>query len=168
MRGRMTFKLHFSLLPWRGARGAEGRHFQGRTTFPKLNHYTKSGSSSLTIRHGKYPAEDDPPQHQPKPRKVEESWSSTPPSGPWRVVQQSTANSVTKKRSAEAPAAANDEESDEEDEARLKRPRNLPWPPKSVPSRVGNDEKSAGYFLYPLVTVDLSTKQSTVAPAGTK
>ena len=73
-----------------------------------------------------------------------------------------------KKRSAAAPAAANDEESDEEDEARLKRPRNLPWPPKSVPSGVGNDEKSAGYFLYPLVTVDLSTKQSTIAPAGTK
>ena len=164
----MAFKYHFSLLLWRGARGAEGRHFQGRTTFPKLNHYTKSGSSSLTIKHGKYPEEDDPPQHQPKPRKVEESWSSTPPSGLRRVVQQSTANSVTKKRSAVAPAAANDEESDEEDEARLKRPRNLPWPPKSVPSGVGNDEKSAGYFLYPLVTVDLSTKQSTIAPAGTK
>jgi hypothetical protein len=73
-----------------------------------------------------------------------------------------------KKRSAAAPAAANDEESDEEDEARLKRPRNLPWPPKSVPSEVGNDEKPAGYFLYPLVTVDLSTKQSTAAPARTK
>ena len=66
--------------------------------------------------------------------------------------------SPKKKRSAAAPAAANDEESDEEDEARLKRPRNLPWPPKSVPSGVGNDKKLAGYFLYPLVTVDLSTK----------
>ena len=99
-----------------------------------------------------------------------ESWSSTPPSGPRRVVQQSTANSVTKKkkRSAAAPAAANDEESDEEDEARLKRPRNLPWLPKSVSSEVGNDEKPAGYFLYPLVTVDLNTKQSTAALAGTK
>ena len=63
---------------------------------------------------------------------------------------------------------ANDEESDEEDEARLKRPRNLPWPPKSVPSEVGNDEKPAGYFLYSLVMVDLSTKQSTAAPARTK
>ena len=71
-------------------------------------------------------------------------------------------------RSAAAPTTANDEESDEEDEARLKRLRNLSWPPKSVPSGVGNDEKSAGYFLYPLVTVDLSTKQSTAAPAGTK
>uniref|UniRef100_A0A2N9GP34 Uncharacterized protein n=1 Tax=Fagus sylvatica TaxID=28930 RepID=A0A2N9GP34_FAGSY len=50
----------------------------------------------------------------------------------------------------------------------LKRPRNLPWPPKSVPSEMGNDEKPAGYFLYPLVTVDLSTKQSTAAPAGNK
>uniref|UniRef100_A0A2N9GVN0 Glutamate receptor n=1 Tax=Fagus sylvatica TaxID=28930 RepID=A0A2N9GVN0_FAGSY len=102
------------------------------------------------------------------PENVEESWSSTPPSGPRRVVQRSTANSVTKKRSAAAPAAANDEGSDEEDEARLKRPRNLPWPPKSVPSEAGNDEKPAGYFLYPLVTVDLSTNQSTAAPAGTK
>uniref|UniRef100_A0A2N9GE78 RNase H type-1 domain-containing protein n=1 Tax=Fagus sylvatica TaxID=28930 RepID=A0A2N9GE78_FAGSY len=73
-----------------------------------------------------------------------------------------------KKRSAAAPAAANDEGSDEEDEARLKRLRNLPWPTKSLPSEAGNDEKPAGYFLYPLVTVDLSTNQSTAAPAGTK
>uniref|UniRef100_A0A2N9H5V5 Uncharacterized protein n=1 Tax=Fagus sylvatica TaxID=28930 RepID=A0A2N9H5V5_FAGSY len=73
-----------------------------------------------------------------------------------------------KKRSAAAPAAANDEGSDEEDEARLKRLRNLPWPPKSLPSEAGNDEKPAGYFLYPLVTVDLSTNQSTAAPAGTQ
>uniref|UniRef100_A0A2N9H8E3 Uncharacterized protein n=1 Tax=Fagus sylvatica TaxID=28930 RepID=A0A2N9H8E3_FAGSY len=57
-----------------------------------------------------------------------------------------------KKRSAAAPAATNDEGSDEEDEARLKRPRDLPWPPKSVPSEAGNDEKPIGYFLYPLVT----------------
>uniref|UniRef100_A0A2N9FVR8 Reverse transcriptase domain-containing protein n=1 Tax=Fagus sylvatica TaxID=28930 RepID=A0A2N9FVR8_FAGSY len=78
------------------------------------------------------------------PENVEESWSSTPPSGPRRVVQRSTANSVTKKRSAAAPAAANDEGSDEEDEARLKRLRNLPWPPKSVPSEAGNDEKPTG------------------------
>ena len=92
------------------------------------------------------------------PENVEESWSSTPPSGPRRVVQRSTANSVTKKRSAAALAAANDEGSEEEDEARLKRLRNLPWSPKSVPSEAGNDEKLAGYFLYPLVTVDLSTK----------
>ena len=67
-------------------------------------------------------------------------------------------NSVTKKRSAAAPIAANDEEGDEEDEVRLKRPRNLLWPPKSVPSEVGNDEKPDGYFLCPLVTVDLVTK----------
>ena len=57
---------------------------------------------------------------------------------------------------------------DEKDETRLKRPRNLLWPPKSVPYEMGNDEKPAGYFLYPLVTVDLSTNQSTAAPAGTK
>ena len=92
------------------------------------------------------------------PENVEESWSSTLPTGPRRVVQWSTANSVTKKRSAAAPAAADDEGSDKEDEARLKRLRNLPWPPKSVPSEAGNDEKPAGYFLYPLVTVDLSIK----------
>uniref|UniRef100_A0A2N9FXS3 Bulb-type lectin domain-containing protein n=1 Tax=Fagus sylvatica TaxID=28930 RepID=A0A2N9FXS3_FAGSY len=60
------------------------------------------------------------------PENVEESWSSTPPSGPRRVVQRSTANSVTEKRSAAAPAVANDEESDEEDETRLKRPRKSP------------------------------------------
>ena len=99
---------------------------------------------------------------------MEQSWSSTPPSGPLRVVQWSTTNSVTEKRSAAAPAAANDEESDEEDETRLKRPRNLLWPPKSVPSKMGNDEKPAGYFLYPLVTVDLSANQSTAALAGTE
>ena len=92
------------------------------------------------------------------PENVEESWSSTPPSGPRRVVQWSTANPVTEKRSAAAPAAANDKESDERNETRLKRPRNLPWPPKSVPSEMGNDEKPAGYFLYLLVTVDLGTK----------
>ena len=68
------------------------------------------------------------------------------------------ANLVTKKRSAAAPAATNDEEGDKEDEARLKRLRNLPWPPKSVPFEMGNDEKTAGYFLCPLVTVDLVTK----------
>uniref|UniRef100_A0A2N9GSG2 RNA-directed DNA polymerase n=1 Tax=Fagus sylvatica TaxID=28930 RepID=A0A2N9GSG2_FAGSY len=76
------------------------------------------------------------------PENVEESWSSTPPSGPRRVVQRSTASSVTEKRSAAAPTAANDEGSDEEDEARLKRLGNLPWPPKSVPSEAGL-EKSA-------------------------
>ena len=53
---------------------------------------------------------------------------------------------------------ANDEEGDKEDEARLKRPRNLLWPPKSVPAEVSNDERPAGYFLYPLVTVDFVTK----------
>uniref|UniRef100_A0A2N9I9T1 Reverse transcriptase domain-containing protein n=1 Tax=Fagus sylvatica TaxID=28930 RepID=A0A2N9I9T1_FAGSY len=78
------------------------------------------------------------------PENVEESWSSTPPSGPRRVVQRSTANSVTEKRSTAAPTAANDEGSDEEDEARLKRLRNLPWPPKSVPSEADNDEKPTG------------------------
>uniref|UniRef100_A0A2N9INC7 RNA-directed DNA polymerase n=1 Tax=Fagus sylvatica TaxID=28930 RepID=A0A2N9INC7_FAGSY len=83
------------------------------------------------------------------PENVEESWSSTPPSGPRRVVQRSTASSVTEKRSAAAPTAANDEGSDEEDEARLKRLGNLPWPPKSVPPEADNDEKPTGYFLYP-------------------
>uniref|UniRef100_A0A2N9HWK4 Uncharacterized protein n=1 Tax=Fagus sylvatica TaxID=28930 RepID=A0A2N9HWK4_FAGSY len=90
------------------------------------------------------------------------------PSGPRRVVQRSTASSVTEKRSAAAPTAANDEGSDEEDEARLKRLGNLPWPPKSVPPEADNDEKPTGYFLCPRVTVDLSTNQSTAAPAGTR
>ncbi len=102
------------------------------------------------------------------PENVEESWSSTPPNGPRRVVQRSTASSVTEKRSAAAPTAANDEGSDEEDEARLKRLGNLPWPPKSVPPEADNDEKPTGYSLYPRVTVDLRTNQSTAAPAGTK
>ena len=112
---------------------------------------------------------NDPPQRQPNPRKFGRELVL-------HTTQWSTAScpavhsklSHKKKRSAAAPAAANDEGSDEEDEARLKRPRNLPWPPKSVPSEVGNDEKPTGYFLYPLVTVDLSTNQSTAAPAGTK
>jgi hypothetical protein len=74
----------------------------------------------------KYPKEDDPPQHQPKPRKCGRElvlhttqWSTA-------IVQRSTANSVTEKQSAAAPAVANDEESDEEDETRLKRPRKSP------------------------------------------
>uniref|UniRef100_A0A2N9FGG3 Uncharacterized protein n=1 Tax=Fagus sylvatica TaxID=28930 RepID=A0A2N9FGG3_FAGSY len=104
--------------------------------------------------------------------KAQKMWKRAgPPHHPvvhGELSSRSTANSVTKKRSAAAPAAANDEGSDEEDEARLKRLRNLPWPPKSVPSEAGNDEKPTGYFLYPLVTVDLSTNQSTAAPAGTK
>ena len=39
-----------------------------------------------------------------------------------------------------------------------KRPRDLPWPPKSVPAEIRNDEKQAGHFLCPLVTVDFVTK----------
>jgi hypothetical protein len=102
------------------------------------------------------------------PENVEESWSSTPPSGPRRVIQRSTANSVTEKRSAAAPAAANDEESDEEDETRLKRPRNLPWPPRSVSTEASNDETPAGHFLYPLVAVDCITDWSTAPPTETE
>jgi hypothetical protein len=89
---------------------------------------------------------------------VEDSWSSTPPSGPRRVIQRSTANSVTEERSVAAPAAVNDAESDEEDETKLKRPRNLPWPPKSVSTEASNDETPAGHFLYPLVAVDFVTE----------
>uniref|UniRef100_A0A2N9GU72 Uncharacterized protein n=1 Tax=Fagus sylvatica TaxID=28930 RepID=A0A2N9GU72_FAGSY len=138
MRGRMAFKHHFSLLPWRGARGAEGRHFQGRITFPKFNHYTKSWSSSLTIRHGKYPEEDDPPQHQPKPRKCGRELVL-------HTTQWSTAScpAVHSKLSHQKNDLRRHQlrpmtkRCDEEDEARLKRPRNLPWPPKSVPSESG-------------------------------
>uniref|UniRef100_A0A2N9HXJ2 Uncharacterized protein n=1 Tax=Fagus sylvatica TaxID=28930 RepID=A0A2N9HXJ2_FAGSY len=53
-------------------------------------------------------------------------------------------STVTEKRSAAAPTAAtaaNDEGSDEEDEARLKRLGNLPWPPKA-----DNDEKPPEVF----------------------
>ena len=50
----------------------------------------------------------------------------------------------------------------------LKRPRNLSWPPKSVSTEVSNDERQAGHFLCPLVTVDFVTEWSTVAPAGTE
>uniref|UniRef100_A0A2N9H4D7 RNA-directed DNA polymerase n=1 Tax=Fagus sylvatica TaxID=28930 RepID=A0A2N9H4D7_FAGSY len=39
----------------------------------------------------------------------------------------------------------------------LKRPRNLPWPPKSVSAEASNDEKQAGHFLCPLVAVDFIT-----------
>uniref|UniRef100_A0A2N9GQ00 Integrase catalytic domain-containing protein n=1 Tax=Fagus sylvatica TaxID=28930 RepID=A0A2N9GQ00_FAGSY len=39
-----------------------------------------------------------------------------------------------------------------------KRPRDLPWPPKSVPAEIRNDERQAGHFLCPLVTVDFVTK----------
>ena len=39
-----------------------------------------------------------------------------------------------------------------------KRPRGLPWPPKSVPTKIRNDERQAGHFLYPLVTVDFVTE----------
>ena len=39
-----------------------------------------------------------------------------------------------------------------------KRPRNLPWSPKSTPAGIRNDERQAGHFLYPLVTVDFVTK----------
>uniref|UniRef100_A0A2N9FN79 Uncharacterized protein n=1 Tax=Fagus sylvatica TaxID=28930 RepID=A0A2N9FN79_FAGSY len=102
------------------------------------------------------------------PENVEESWSSTPPSGPRRVIQRSTTNSVTEERSAAALAAANDEESYEEDETRLKRPRNLPWLPRSVSTEASNDETPAGHSLYPLVAVDCITDWSTAPPTETE
>ena len=40
----------------------------------------------------------------------------------------------------------------------LKRPRDLPWPPKSVPTEIRNDERQADHFLCPLVTVDFVTE----------
>uniref|UniRef100_A0A2N9FQI4 Uncharacterized protein n=1 Tax=Fagus sylvatica TaxID=28930 RepID=A0A2N9FQI4_FAGSY len=39
-----------------------------------------------------------------------------------------------------------------------KRPRDLPWPPKSVPAEIRDDERKAGHFLCPLVTVDFVTE----------
>ena len=50
----------------------------------------------------------------------------------------------------------------------LKRPRNLPWPPKSVSAEASNDERQAGHFLCPLVAVDFVTEWSTTTPAGTE
>ena len=81
------------------------------------------------------------------PENVEESWSSTPPSGPRRVVQRSIANSITKKRSAAAPAAANDEGSDKEDEARLKRLRNLHGRPNQYHLKLVMMRSQLGIFF---------------------
>uniref|UniRef100_A0A2N9G6H2 RNA-directed DNA polymerase n=1 Tax=Fagus sylvatica TaxID=28930 RepID=A0A2N9G6H2_FAGSY len=50
----------------------------------------------------------------------------------------------------------------------LKRPRNLPWPPRSVSTEASNDERLAGHFPYPLVAVDFVTEWSTAAPAETE
>ena len=50
----------------------------------------------------------------------------------------------------------------------LKRPRNLPWPPKLVSAEASNDERQAGHFLCPLVAVDFVTEWSTAAPAETE
>jgi hypothetical protein len=50
----------------------------------------------------------------------------------------------------------------------LKRPRKLPWPPRSVSTEANNDETLAGHFLYPLVAVDFITEWSTAAPAETE
>ena len=49
-----------------------------------------------------------------------------------------------------------------------KRQKNLPCPPKSVSAEASNDERQAGHFLCPLVTVDFITEWSTAAPAGTE
>uniref|UniRef100_A0A2N9FKI6 Uncharacterized protein n=1 Tax=Fagus sylvatica TaxID=28930 RepID=A0A2N9FKI6_FAGSY len=50
----------------------------------------------------------------------------------------------------------------------LKRPRNLPWPPRSVSTEASNDETPAGHSLYPLVAVDCITDWSTAAPTETE
>jgi hypothetical protein len=98
------------------------------------------------------------------PENVEESWSSTPPSGPRRITQWSTADyPVTTKPSHKSNLRRHQlrrvtKRDDEEDDARLKRPRNLPWPPKSVSTEASNDETPAGHFLYPLVAVDFVTE----------
>uniref|UniRef100_A0A2N9I512 Uncharacterized protein n=1 Tax=Fagus sylvatica TaxID=28930 RepID=A0A2N9I512_FAGSY len=119
-------------------------------------------------RHGKYPEEDDPPQHQPKPRKCGKAGPPHHPvvhgelsSGPQQT--QSLKNDLrrhqlwpmTKRVTKRMRQGTKDT-------------RKLMALPKSVPSEMGNDEKPTGYFLYLLVTVDLGTKASTAAPAGTK
>uniref|UniRef100_A0A2N9FJB8 Uncharacterized protein n=1 Tax=Fagus sylvatica TaxID=28930 RepID=A0A2N9FJB8_FAGSY len=91
------------------------------------------------------------------PEKWKESWSSTPPSGPRRITQRSTANSVTKTICGGASCSKVTKKMTKRMRQGLKRPRNLPWPPKSVPAEVSNDERQAGYFLCPLVAVDFIT-----------
>uniref|UniRef100_A0A2N9F4D4 Uncharacterized protein n=1 Tax=Fagus sylvatica TaxID=28930 RepID=A0A2N9F4D4_FAGSY len=67
------------------------------------------------------------------PENVEESWSSTPPSGPRRITQWSMADypvvhnqTQPQKQSAAAPAAKGDEEDDEEDDARAEKTKKPP------------------------------------------
>jgi hypothetical protein len=67
------------------------------------------------------------------PENVEESWSSTPPSGPRRITQWSTADypavhnqTQPQKQSAAAPAVMGDEGDDEEDDARAEKTKKSP------------------------------------------
>jgi hypothetical protein len=67
------------------------------------------------------------------PENVEESWSSTPPSGPRRITQWSTADypavhsqTQPQKQSAAAPAVKGDEGDDEEDDARAEKTKKSP------------------------------------------
>uniref|UniRef100_A0A2N9F487 Uncharacterized protein n=1 Tax=Fagus sylvatica TaxID=28930 RepID=A0A2N9F487_FAGSY len=77
--------------------------------------------------------------HISKPRKYEEGWSSTPPSGPRRIAQWFTADypavhnqTQPQKQSAAAPAVMGNEGDDEEDDARAEKTKKSPWPPRSV------------------------------------
>uniref|UniRef100_A0A2N9HSF7 Uncharacterized protein n=1 Tax=Fagus sylvatica TaxID=28930 RepID=A0A2N9HSF7_FAGSY len=104
----MALQASFSLLSWHGAQGTEGRHFQNE-------HY---GSRKYGLR---------------QPRKYEESWSSTPPSGPRRITQWSTADypavhnqTQPQKQSAAAPAVMGNEGDDEEDDARAEKTKKSP------------------------------------------
>ena len=157
-------KHHFSLLSWRGARGAEGRHFQGIIRFPRLSHHCEELDFSIShqiwkIHQGKWSAAT-PTKNQKRWRRLvlhTVQWSTANYPAVHRKLNHkticgSTSCSKMTKKMRQWP----------------KRPRNLPWPPKSVPAEIRNDERQVGYFLCPLVTVDFVTKWSTAAPAGTK
>ena len=151
----LSSKSHFSLLSWHGAQSTEGAYFQSWIIA------LKNWSSSLTIRHEKYSKENDLPQHWPRTRKDEGSWSSTLPSGPRRITQWSTANYpavYSKLNHKTICGGVSCNKMTKKMRQWPKRPRNLPWPPKSAPAEIRNDERQAGHFLSPLVMVDFVTK----------
>uniref|UniRef100_A0A2N9IZQ2 Uncharacterized protein n=1 Tax=Fagus sylvatica TaxID=28930 RepID=A0A2N9IZQ2_FAGSY len=87
-------------------------------------------------------------------------------SGPRRITQRFTSKLIHKNNLRQRQLWQVTKKMTRKMRQGLKRPRNLPWPPKSVSAEVSNDERQAGYFLCPLVTVDFVTEWSTVAPTG--
>jgi hypothetical protein len=110
----------------------------------------KNWFSPLTIRQGKYTKGNDLPQHQPRARKDEGGWSSILSNGPRWIIQRSN----NKLKSQNDLRRRQLQQVTEKMRQWPKRPRDLPWPPKSVPAEIRNDERQAGHLLCPLVTVD--------------